>query len=268
MKRILAATCAALLLALSPTASAASTAALTINGVDSGNAAMTTIYHDTTYVSLRTVSAALDSDAQISWENGIASVSTSSFLLTARPGDDYLTVNGEIVPIPHGVMLVQNRTLVPVRVLAQVFGASVSWHPASRTVAVNSNTADESGQYDPDDLYWLSRIISAESRGEPLEGKIAVGNVVLNRVQSPDFPDTIYDVIFDSRWGGQFEPVRNGTIYEDPTEESVEAARQCLSGVNVVGGCLYFLAPSLAQNFWVPQNRTYAATIGCHDFYL
>lgn len=79
----------------------------------------------------------------------------------------------------------------------------------------------KAGNYNADDLYWLARIISAESRGESLDGKIAVGNVVLNRVASSDFPDTIYGVIFDDRWGGQFEPVRNGTIYQTPTEDSV-----------------------------------------------
>lgn len=121
---------------------------------------------------------------------------------------------------------------------------------------------------DEDAVYWLSRIISAESKGESLEGQIAVGNVVLNRVKSPEFPNTIYGVIFDDRWGGQFEPVRNGTIYLEPTAQSVQAAKQCLSGVNNIGNCLYFLAPDLAQNFWIPQNREYVTTIGCHDFYL
>lgn len=121
---------------------------------------------------------------------------------------------------------------------------------------------------DDDAIFWLSRIISAESKGESLEGQIAVGNVVLNRVKSPEFPNTIYGVIFDDRWGGQFEPVRNGTIYQEPTAQSIQAAKQCLSGVNNIGNCLYFLAPDLAQNFWIPQNREYVTTIGCHDFYL
>lgn len=121
---------------------------------------------------------------------------------------------------------------------------------------------------DEDAVFWLSRIISAESKGESLEGQIAVGNVVLNRVKSPEFPNTIYGVIFDDRWGGQFEPVRNGTIYLEPTEQSILAAKKCLSGVNNIGNCLYFLAPDLAQNFWIPQNREYVTTIGCHDFYL
>jgi N-acetylmuramoyl-L-alanine amidase len=94
-----------------------------------------------------------------------------------------------------------------------------------------------------------------------------VGNVVLNRVHSDEFPDTIYDVIFDSRWGGQFQPVSNGTIYDDPTEESVVAAKLCLEGANTAGASLYFLAPALTQNHWIMDNQTYVTTIGCHWFY-
>ncbi len=121
--------------------------------------------------------------------------------------------------------------------------------------------------YSDEDLYWLSRIISAESRGEPLKGKLAVGTVVLNRVASSQFPNTIYDVIFDKRWGGQFEPVRNGTVYQDPTPESVQAAKLCLQGAREAGDSLYFLAPALTNNHWIMENRSYVTTIGCHWFY-
>ena len=84
---------------------------------------------------------------------------------------------------------------------------------------------------------------------------------------SADFPDTIYGVIFDDRWGGQFTPVRNGTIYQEPSARSVEAARLCLSGANTAGESLYFLAPALATNHWVMENRTHVVTIGSHWFY-
>ncbi|MGM9607911.1 MAG: cell wall hydrolase [Oscillospiraceae bacterium] len=269
MKKMLAAAGAALILTLSPAAAAASAPSLTINGVPAGSAAMAAVWNDTTYVSLRAVSSSLDSSAQITWENGTAYVRTDSMLLSACPGDTYLTVNGERLSVPLGIKVSQERVLVPIRTLAQAFGAAVYWNPLTGEVALTSSTAEGGGEsYSDDDLYWLSRIISAESQGEPLEGKIAVGNVVLNRVASPDFPDSIYGVIFDNRWGGQFTPVRNGTIYQDPTEESVLAARLCLEGANVVGDSLYFLAPALAQNFWTVQNRTYVATIGCHEFYL
>ena len=267
MKKLLAAASAALVLTLTPPALAASAPPLTLNGVPMSGETMATVWNNTTYVSLRAVSNALDSNAVVTWENGTAYVQTDDFLLSARPGDTHLTINGESTSVPYGVKAFQGRTLVPIRILAQAFGASVSWNPVTGEVALTHHAAGQEGSYTEEDLYWLSRIISAESQGESLEGKIAVGNVVLNRVASRDFPDTIYGVIFDDRWGGQFEPARNGTIYQTPTEESIQAAKLCLEGVNVIGDCIYFIAPALAQNFWVSENREYVATIGCHDFY-
>ena len=269
-KRLIAASVAVLLVtfALTPPASASVIyPTLHVNGVTMGPEAMATLYYDTTYVSLRIVSEALDSSAVVDWFDGAARVQIGNTTLTARPGDSYVTINGEIVSVPYGVKMTQWRTLIPVRTLAQAFNATVYWSTEINGVVMKSNE-EAPPSYSDDDLYWLSRIISAESRGEPMDGKIAVGNVVLNRVASPDFPNTIYGVIFDARWGGQFEPARNGTIYQTPTQESVEAARRCLEGANVVGDCLYFFAPALAQNFWVAENRKYVTTIGCHSFYL
>jgi N-acetylmuramoyl-L-alanine amidase len=100
-----------------------------------------------------------------------------------------------------------------------------------------------------------------------LTGKIAVGNVILNRVKSAEFPDCIYDVIFDDNWGIQFEPVENGSIYNTPTEESILAAKLCLDGASVVDASLYFLNPAKASNFWAIQNCIYISTIGNHQFY-
>lgn len=121
--------------------------------------------------------------------------------------------------------------------------------------------------YDGDSVTWLSRIISAESRGESVMGKVAVGNVVLNRVRTPGYPNTIYGVIFDFEHGIQFTPAANGTVYNDPDEESIVAAKLCLEGVTVSEEILYFLNPSTADNHWVVNNRTYVTTIGSHEFY-
>ena len=119
-----------------------------------------------------------------------------------------------------------------------------------------------------EDLYWLSRIISAEARGESLTGQIAVGNVVLNRMASPKYPNTIYDVIFDRNGGVQFEPVSNGTVHQPPTETSIQAAKLALKGVNVVGESMFFFNPDLSPGTWIVNNRTYYKTIGAHRFYL
>jgi len=223
-----------------------------------------------TYVSLRTVAEALRPDAQVSWENGRAVVRAADLELIAVPGQTYITANGRVLYLPNGVLLEDGRTLVALRPLAKALGAEVTWDAATGTAGLipgSGTIAGASDYYDADELYWLSRIISAESQGEPLVGKIAVGNVVLNRVRSDEFPDTIYGVIFDDRWGGQFEPVRNGTIYNTPTEESVLAAKLVLEGADTAGESLYFLAPNLTNNHWTMENRDYVTTIGTHWFY-
>lgn len=226
----------------------------------------TPVYQGTTYVPLRGMLEALCPQAQISWEDGQAAARWNGNLLTARPGDSFLLYNGSRISMDMPVRLENGRTLVPLRPLCALFGTQVDWFPGTSVAALTSQDAPQLS-YREDELYWLSRIISAESQGECWDGKIAVGNVVLNRVRSQEFPDTIYGVIFDDRWGGQFEPVRNGTVYLTPTEESVRAAVACLNGENTVGDSLYFLAPALTNNHWTMENRDYVTTIGAHWFY-
>lgn len=265
MKRLFLSLALSLSLTLTPALAAGT---LTVDGrtVD----ADATVRNNTTYVSLRAVTQALQPDALILWTGDRAQAEGEAFTLTAQPGALYLEVNGRALYIPQGVLLENGRTLVPVRVLAEALGAEVDWNRTTGEVSVTSTDGSiltEYDVYDPDAVYWLSRIISAESQGEPLTGKLGVGNVILNRVDHSEFPNTIYGVIFDDRWGGQFEPVRNGTVYNTPTQESVTAAKLVLEGADVVGDSLYFLAPSLTNNHWIMSNRDYVATIGAHWFY-
>lgn len=223
------------------------------------------VYENTTFAPLRAVVGALLPDAEVTWEEGRAVVREGELTLTAKPGEAALLYNGKTLFTALPIRLEEGRTLVPVRSLCALLGAEVTWEPESDTVALT--TLNNSIPYSDEDLYWLSHIISAEARGEPWEGQIAVGNVVLNRVAHPDFPDTVYDVIFDGRWGGQFEPIRNGTVYNEPDEECVRAAIACFKGANTAGGSLYFLAPHLTDNHWTMENRDYVTTIGTHWFY-
>ncbi len=228
------------------------------------------LYNDTTYVPLRTVSQLLSPDAKISWSQGTAQVRSSSLTLTARPGDTYIEANGRYLYVPDGVKLVNGTTLLPVRILSKAFGAAVSWNAGAQTAVVKSGSGTiSSGSrfYDSDAVYWLSRIIHSESGGEPLEGKIAVGNVILNRVESRRFPNTIYEVIFDKNGGTQFQPVSNGTIYDEPSEESILAAKLCLDGAVAADGVLFFLNPKIATSFWIVENRDFVKSIGNHAFY-
>ncbi len=122
--------------------------------------------------------------------------------------------------------------------------------------------------YTQDDLYWLSRIAHAEAQGEGYSGMLAVANCVLNRVESYEFPNTIKGVIFDTKYGVQYQPTVNGAIYNTPSATAVNAAKAALEGVNNVGKSLYFFNPQKATSNWISKNRTYYKTIGNHAFYL
>jgi len=216
-----------------------------------------------TYVPLRYLLDAFGG-WEVAWDTASATARAVSAdrSLSADPTSDILTVDGMDY---EGKVYVENgRTYVPLRLTANLLGGSAAWDPYLGGAAVTSAEAD----YDAAELYWLSRIISAESRGEPMEGQIAVGNVVLNRVASDEFPDTIPGVIFDRVDAVQFEPVENGTVYDAPTEASVEAAMRVLDGEVTVDDVMYFYAPALSQGVWINANRTYHTTIGCHRFYL
>ena len=182
--------------------------------------------------------------------------------VTANPSRNTVTVNGRTYS--GNVFVERGRTYIPLRTLATALGGSVAWDPQLGGAAVTSPGADHNAM----DLYWLSRIISAESRGENMTGQIAVGNVVLNRVAAKEFPNTIPAVIFDRKHDVQFTPVSNGTVYLPPTAKSVEAAKRVLNGENTAGKALYFYAPALSQGTWINANRAYLKTIGWHRFYL
>jgi N-acetylmuramoyl-L-alanine amidase len=157
---------------------------------------------------------------------------------------------------------------VPASVLARALSLSAVADTAAVHISGAARPITPGAKYYADDaVYWLSRIISAESKGESLIGQIAVGNVVLNRVRSADFPNTIYSVIFDRKYGVQFSPISNGTIYDTPTATSILAAKICLVGFTVSDDVLYFLRPSASTSSWIVRTRPYKFTIGNHYFF-
>lgn len=228
-----------------------------------------------TYVPIRFVSEALDAD-YVNWDEKTKSVTVADdgkeIVLTI--GKNTATVNGESTKIAGTVKFAKARTYVPVRFVAENMGADVIWDSGTYTVNIEKEgvfvpeNMIATRNYTDDDIYWLSRIINSESGSEPMNGKIAVANTVINRVLSNEFPDTIYGVIFDRKYGVQFQPTMNGAIYNTPLGDSVIAAKRALRGENIVEECMYFLNPRIATNFWIPKNRQFYMSIGNHDFYM
>ncbi len=226
-----------------------------------------------TYAPLRSFAEAICPDAKVSFDaaSRTAYVNAGGLWLIVKEGSYYMVANGRyLYADTPAVILDDGRMYVPIRSIARALGVGIEWQMTSRSITVTGSYAPIlSGDqfYREDEVYWLSRIISAESRGEPLLGQIAVGNVVLNRRASRDFPNTIWGVIFDRKWGVQFSPVLNGTVYAEPYYLSVIAAKICLEGATVSDRVLYFLEPSKATSAWIPNNRPFAFKIGAHYFY-
>lgn len=231
------------------------------------------IVNAVTYVPLRAYCALMGSfDLDWNHETRTATITAPGINITARAGEQFITVNDRYFYCPDGTFILDGTLYVPVRVISKAYGVEVGWSTnGSHGTVILSATGERAARaddiYDSEVLYWLSRIISAESRGESLDGQIAVGNVVLNRVRNDSFPNTVYDVVFDTKFGIQFTPIANGTIYDTPAESSVVAAKICLEGTTLSDSILYFLNISAASNLWVPNNRNFVMAIGVHSFY-
>ena len=195
-----------------------------------------------TYVPLRAFGDSLG--CTVSWDGsrGAASIS-GAVSADFFPGSDSAWYRSARQTLSGASYVRDGRTYVPLRALASAAGWGISYENGG--VALD-RTRDYIAPYTADDLYWLARIIQAESGGEPYAGKLAVGAVVLNRVAHPAWPDTVWGVIFDRNNGVQFTPAATGTVYCTPSAESVAAARECLAGVRSVGNCLYFFNPETA----------------------
>ncbi len=112
------------------------------------------------------------------------------------------------------------------------------------------------------DVNLLARLISAEARGEPYRGQVAVGAVVLNRTKHPSFPNTISGVIYQK---GAFTCLQDGQFYQPVAESAYKAAQDALNGWDPAGGAIYYFNPSTATSAWI-WSRPLIVTIGKHRF--
>ena len=198
-------------------------------------------------------------------------ITGTNLSITVKVGDPYITVNERIFYTGKKVISLGGWIFVPLTSMCKALNATVTIRQGYYDAFVTSGDPTKvkwaSEYYNSTDLYWLSRIISAEAKGEPFAGQIAVGNVVLNRVKSSQFPNTVKGVIFDTKYGTQFSPVSSGTIYQAPTASAIRAAKVCLEGYSLSTQMIYFYNPSIATSSWIGRTRPYIMTIGNHKFY-
>lgn len=229
------------------------------------------IIGSTTYVPLRKFCNAMGW-CDVSWNSSTntATVSTGTLTIAAQQNALYITANGRYFYTVDKILNLDGTLWVPIRPLAKAYSLELEWDGTAREVRLTSTGKTlVSGDkfYKSDEVLWLGRIIQAEAGGEPFLGKIAVGNVVLNRVRSPLYPNTIWGVIFDRAHGTQFSPVSYGTIYNTPSAASTIAAKICLEGYSISTEALFFMNPRISTSSWISDNRPYLFSIGKHDFY-
>ncbi|MBQ4072952.1 MAG: spore cortex-lytic enzyme [Clostridia bacterium] len=128
----------------------------------------------------------------------------------------------------------------------------------------SSNSSSSNGSYSSQDLYLLARVVYGEARGEPYLGQVAVAAVVLNRVKSSEFPNTISGVVYQP-WA--FTAVNDGQINLTPNETAKKAAQDALNGWDPTYGCLFYYNPRTATSNWIRQKEIHLS-IGSHVFCL
>lgn len=215
----------------------------------------------TTYVAAYFVIQAMYPEAEISWAGGATKITAPGLTVTAKTGDPYIVANGRYLYVSGGVRVHPETedTMVPVRVLARAMGATVSYDDSGVYLTAGEGPILSGDRfYNAEDLDLIARVIRHEAGNQPLKGKIAVGNVILHRVASRQFPNSVSGVLYQKN---QFTGATNCKA----NEASIIAAKLCLEGVDVVPGACWF--NGVGKAFWASRNKSLIATIGNHSFY-
>ncbi len=228
---------------------------------------------DMVYVDLKPLCALFDIAMDWSGDGQRFTLTLGELRVEGEAGRQYFTADGRYIYAPEDWLIYSGRLWLPVKAVCKLLNLEAAWKDGALHLDASHVQVLRGGKdyYDLNfptgDLYWLSHIIGSEAGIEPMEGKIGVGNVVLNRVADPDFPDTVFGVVYDYEHTVQFEPVSKGTIHDDPKPEDIIAACLVLEGANTAGKCIYFVNPDFGS-FWFDNNLDFVLKLGRHNFYV
>lgn len=227
------------------------------------------------YLAPETVCAYYDLSCETAWEEDGFTLRLPGLDVVGRKDLPYFIADGRYLYAPEGWIEEEGRLYLPADAIERLFGLTVELSDDLARADVGSTgyrlLRGGEGYYErttqADDLFWLIHIIYAEAHHESLAGQIGVGNVVLNRVKSDDFPATIMAVVLDREHTLQFSPVGTGEVTAVPDETAQIAAYLCLEGYNTAGDSLYFVNPERGDPSWFDRSLTRVCTIGSHQFY-
>lgn len=216
------------------------------------------------YVGVAAFCQALGLSSQLV-DNGMGvSLAMDGLMLLAQTDQCYLMCNDRYLYLDNGVRLINGAVALPVEQLVRCLGLTAYWDRARWTISVDSTDVepleDGASYYSDADVYWLSRLIFSMAEDEPMDAKIAVGNVCVNRLNSEQFAgqSNIYEVVFAKN---QFEVVTTGMIYVEPDESCVIAAKMALEGFDLTNGAAYVAQSDMGAGF------EQVASVGDLQFY-
>ncbi|HEY8450345.1 MAG TPA: cell wall hydrolase [Bacillota bacterium] len=262
-----------------------------LNGAELALAESPRLRNGRVFVPLRGLFEHLGATVSYDSTSGTIRISRGPTVVALNPETGLVERNGEKLLTDVPAFVENERTFVPVRFVVEALGERVEWLSERQVVRVWSSHARgrrplaEAGAtqgakpgegggdqaqaapvarvpFSEEEFELLARVINAEAYGEPFEGQVAVGSVIINRVLDPNFPDTIKEVIFQPN---QFKVVENGQVDRPVSETAYRAARSALYGSDPSGGALYFYNPATSQSDFF-SRLTVTARIGDHVF--
>ncbi len=242
-----------------------------IGGLLSGRAF---IKNGTAYLALADIGEMYGVDISVDLTADGFTASAPGLELSAARDAGYAEANYRYIYLPRGYITCGDDVYLPLDAITRIFSLKGELTDKGTVEFSTTQARMISGgedyyatHFSADELYWLPHIAYVEALEEPLAGIMGVVSVVLNRVKDDDFPDTIFEVLYDSRTTVQFTPAATGSMHGKPTELYYIAAYLVLEGYNTVGESIYFVNPENNGNYWFRENRTYVTTIGDHEFY-
>ncbi len=202
------------------------------------------------YLPLEDIGRALGAtDINYEANKAMIMVSTDDVNFFMIEGMDIFQINGDIRNINLAPFKYEDIIYIPLRLVSEAFGFEVLWDEETRTINLNKYgyklpedyLYNKYGKYTEDDYYWLCKMVAVEARNLKYDGHLAIANVILNRVNSPLFPNTVNEVIFQIDVYVQFPPAHKSWFMDfKVTETAKKACMDAIRGKNNVEDCLFF----------------------------
>ncbi len=220
---------------------------LIVNDQPINNDELIVVENDQLYAAISDFSSKYNGETKWLDKAKLAVVNYQGKYISFKSNSEQVYVNNDVLMMEAPTVIINNRMYAPVNFLIEQLSGNFIWNESTLTLNIESDQFQVLEEdkivlnYTDEDLLWLARIVNVEGSDNSLEMKLAIANVVLNRVKSESFPSTVHDVIYQEGKYKQFPPAHKESFLTlVPSKSSVLAAKKALTGENNIGNCLYF----------------------------